>query len=146
MIAIGSDHGGFALKQAIMKHLEAKGLEYKDFGTYTEESCDYPIYGEAVGRAVVSGECEQGILICGTGIGISISANKVNGVRCAPCADCYSAEYTRRHNDANILALGARVVGEGLALKIVDTFLETGFEGGRHARRVALIHEIESKG
>lgn len=146
MIAIGSDHGGFALKQAIMKHLEAKGLEYKDFGAYTEESCDYPIYGEAVGRAVAAGECERGILICGTGIGISISANKVKGVRCAPCTDCYCAEFTRLHNDANILALGARVVGEGLALKIVDTFLETGFEGGRHARRVALIHEIENKG
>lgn len=146
MIAIGSDHGGFALKQTIMKHLEEKGLEYKDFGTYTEESCDYPVYGEAVGRAVAAGECERGILICGTGLGISIAANKVKGVRCAPCSDCYCAEFTRLHNDANILALGARVVGDGLALKIVDTFLETGFVGGRHARRVALIHEIESKG
>ena len=146
MIAIGSDHGGFALKQTIMKHLEEKGLEYKDFGTYTEERCDYPVYGEAVGRAVAAGECERGILICGTGLGISIAANKVKGVRCAPCSDCYCAEFTRLHNDANILALGARVVGDGLALKIVDTFLETGFVGGRHARRVALIHEIESKG
>ncbi|MBS7403023.1 MAG: ribose 5-phosphate isomerase B [Oscillospiraceae bacterium] len=146
MIAIGSDHGGYALKQAIMKHLEKKGLEYKDYGTYTEDSCDYPIYGEAVARAVSAGECERGIVICGTGIGISMAANKVKGVRAALCGDCYSAEFTRLHNDANILALGARVVGEGLALKIVDTFLETGFEGGRHARRVALISEIEERG
>ena len=146
MIAIGSDHGGYALKQEIMKHLSTLGLEYKDFGTYSEESCDYPIYGEAVGRAVASGECERGIIICGTGIGISIAANKVHGVRAALCGDCYSAEYTRRHNDANILALGARVTGSGLALKIVDTFLTTGFEGGRHARRVAMIADIESKG
>ena len=146
MIAIGSDHGGYALKQEIMKHLSTIGLEYKDFGTYSEESCDYPIYGEAVGRAVASGECERGIIICGTGIGISIAANKVHGVRAALCGDCYSAEYTRRHNDANILALGARVTGSGLALKIVDTFLTTGFEGGRHARRVAMIADIESKG
>ena len=123
MIAIGSDHGGYALKQAIMKHLEKKGLEYKDYGTYTEDSCDYPIYGEAVARAVSAGECERGIVICGTGIGISMAANKVKGVRAALCGDCYSAEFTRLHNDANILALGARVVGEGLALKIVDTFL-----------------------
>ena len=146
MIAIVSDHGGYALKQAIMKHLEKKGLEYKDYGTYTEDSCDYPIYGEAVARAVSAGECERGIVICGTGIGISLAANKVKGVRAALCGDCYSAEFTRLHNDANILALGARVVGEGLALKIVDTFLETGFEGGRHARRVALISEIEERG
>ena len=146
MIAIGSDHGGYALKQEIMKHLSTLGLEYKDFGTHSEESCDYPIYGEAVGRAVASGEYERGIIICGTGIGISIAANKVKGVRAALCGDCYSAEYTRRHNDANILALGARVTGSGLALKIVDTFLSTEFEGGRHARRVAMIADIESKG
>ena len=145
MIGLGSDHGGFALKQEIIKHLEEKGLEYKDYGTYSAESCDYPIYGEAVGKAVASGECDRGIIICGTGIGISISANKVKGVRAALCGDCYSAEYTRRHNDANILALGARVIGPGLALKIVDTFLETGFEGGRHARRVALIKDIEDR-
>ena len=145
MIAIGSDHGGFELKKEIMKHLEAKGLEYKDFGTYSSDSCDYPVYGEAVARAVAGGECERGILICGTGIGISISANKVKGIRAALCADCYSAEFTRLHNDANILALGARTTGSGLALKIVDTFLATEFEGGRHARRVALISEIEEK-
>ncbi len=145
MIAIASDHGGFELKKEIMKHLEAKGYALKDFGTYTTDSCDYPIYGEAAARAVASGECEKGIVICGTGIGISISANKVKGIRAALCADCYSAEYTRLHNDANILALGARTTGSGLALKIVDTFLSTEFEGGRHARRVALISEIEDK-
>ena len=145
MIAIGSDHGGFALKQEIMKHLEAEGLACKDFGTYSEESCDYPVYGEAVARAVAAGECERGIVICGTGIGISISANKVRGIRAALCGDCYSAEMTRRHNDANILALGARVLGPGLALKIVDTFLSTEFEGGRHARRIAMISDIETR-
>ena len=145
MLAIGSDHGGFALKQAIMEHLREKGVEYKDFGTYTEESCDYPEYGEAVARAVAGGECDRGIAICGTGIGISIAANKVRGVRAAVCGDCYSAEMTRRHNDANVLCMGGRVVGDGLALKIVDVFLETPFEGGRHARRVGKIHEIESR-
>jgi len=145
MIAIGSDHGGYALKQEIMKHLDEKGLEYKDYGTYSEESCDYPVYGAAVARAVVGGECDRGIVICGTGIGISIAANKIEGIRAANCTDCYMAEMTRRHNDANILALGARVVGSGLALKIVDTFLETGFEGGRHARRVAMIAELDAR-
>ena len=145
MIAIGSDHGGFELKQEIMKHLAELGLEYKDFGTYTTDSCDYPLYGEAVACAVVGGECERGIIICGTGIGISIAANKVKGARAALCSECYSAEFTRLHNDANILALGARTTGSGLALKIVDTFLNTEFEGGRHARRVALISEIEEK-
>ena len=145
MIAIGSDHGGYALKQEIMAHLRELGLEYKDYGTYSEESCDYPVYGEAVGRAVAGGECDRGIVICGTGIGISIAANKVKGVRAALCGDCYSAEMTRRHNDANILALGARVLGSGLALKIVDTFLQTEFDGGRHARRVELIRELESR-
>ncbi len=146
MIAIGSDHGGFALKQEVMAYLKEKGLEYKDFGTYTAESCDYPVYAKAVAGAVTSGECERGILICGTGIGISIAANKVKGIRAANCADCYSAEYTRRHNDANILALGARTLGDGLALKIVEIFLNTPFEGGRHARRVAMIQEIEEEG
>ena len=145
MIAIGSDHGGFALKQDVMKHLDELGLAYKDYGTYSEDSCDYPVYGEAVARAVANGEAEKGIVICGTGIGISISANKVKGIRAALCGDCFSAEFTRRHNDANVLAMGARVVGPGLALKIVDTFLTTEFEGGRHARRIAMIAEIEEK-
>ncbi|MCM1149253.1 MAG: ribose 5-phosphate isomerase B [Butyricicoccus sp.] len=146
MLAIGCDHGGFQLKQWIMKCLGGQGVEFKDFGTYTEDSCDYPVYAEKVCRAVVSGECERGILICGTGVGISIAANKIHGIRAALCSDCYSAEFTRRHNDANILALGARTTGSGLAMKIVDTFLSTGFEGGRHAQRVALITELEQKG
>ena len=145
MIAIGSDHGGFALKQDVMKHLTELGLEYKDYGTYTEDSCDYPVYGEAVARAVANGEADKGIVICGTGIGISITANKVKGIRAALCGDCFSAEFTRRHNDANVLAMGARVTGSGLALKIVDTFLNTEFEGGRHAKRIALIAELEEK-
>ena len=143
MYAIGSDHGGFALKQEIMKHLESRGLKYKDYGTYTEDSCDYPVYGEAVARAVVAGECERGILVCGTGIGISIAANKVRGVRAAVCADCYSAEMTKRHNDANVICLGARVVGTGLALKIIDSFIDAEFEGGRHGIRVEMLNSIE---
>ena len=140
MIAIGADHGGFELKKVIMAHLEKKGLEYKDFGTDSPVSCDYPEYGKAVAEAVASGECDRGILICGTGIGISISANKVKGIRAAVCTDCFMAQATREHNDANILALGARVVGEGLALKIVDTFLDTAFSNDpRHIRRIEKI-------
>ena len=140
MIAIGSDHGGFELKQAIMAHLDKRGLEYKDFGTYDKASCDYPEYGKAVAHAVASGEYERGIIICGTGIGISISANKVPGIRAALCTYCFMAEATRLHNDANILALGGRVVGEGLALKIVDTFLDTPFSNDeRHIRRISKI-------
>ena len=140
MIAIGADHGGYELKKAIKAHLEKKGLEYKDFGTDSPVSCDYPEYGKAVAEAVAAGECDRGILICGTGIGISISANKVKGIRAAVCTDCFMAEATREHNDANILALGARVVGEGLALKIVDTFLETKFSNDpRHVRRIEKI-------
>jgi ribose 5-phosphate isomerase B len=145
MIALGSDHGGYALKEEIRKHLDEQGVAYKDFGTHSEDSCDYPVYGEQVGKAVAAGEYELGIIICGTGIGISIAANKVHGVRAALCHDCYSAEFTRRHNNANVLALGGRVVGAGHALKIVDIFLNTEFEGGRHARRVDLISEIEER-
>ena len=137
MIAIASDHGGFALKQEIMAYLKTAGFEYRDFGCYDEKSCDYPEYGRAVGEAVASGEYEKGILICGTGIGISIAANKVKGVRAALCTDCFMAEMTRLHNDANILALGGRVVGPGLAVKITDTFLHTGFSGEeKHSRRI----------
>lgn len=140
MIAIGCDHGGYALKQEVMKHLAERGLEYKDFGTYSEDSCDYPVYGKTVAHAVADGDCDRGILICGTGIGISITANKVPGIRAALCGDCFSAEATRLHNDANILAMGARVVGAGLALKIVDTFLDTPFSGDeRHVRRINMI-------
>lgn len=140
MIAIGSDHGGWELKQEIMVHLKERGIAFWDFGTYTPDSCDYPVYGKAVAQAVASGEYEFGILICGTGIGISITANKVPGIRAALCGDCFSAEATRLHNDANILALGGRVTGPGLALKIVDTFLDTPFSGDeRHARRISMI-------
>lgn len=143
MIALGCDHGGYALMQAVKKHLDELNLEYRDFGTYSEDSCDYPDYAEPAANAVASGECEKGILICGTGIGISIAANKVKGIRAALCSDCFSAEATRRHNDANMLAMGARVLGEGLALKIVDTFLTTPFDGGRHQRRIEKIAALE---
>lgn len=140
MIAIGSDHGGYALKKALMAHLDRKGIAYKDYGTYTEDSCDYPVYAKKVARAVAAGECERGILICGTGIGVSITANKVPGIRAALCGDCFSAEATRQHNDANVLCLGARVVGEGLALKIADVFLSTPFSNSeRHLRRISQI-------
>ncbi len=142
MIAIGSDHGGFALKQEVMAYLEDKGIEYKDYGTYTKDSCDYPVYAKKVANAILSGECEKGILICGTGIGISITANKFKGIRAAVCHDCFSAQATREHNDANILAMGARVVGPGLALKIVDTFLNTEFSNDeRHINRIKQIEE-----
>ena len=142
MIALGCDHGGFALMAEVKKHLEARGLAYKDFGTYSEESCDYPVYAKAAAHAVADGECEKGILICGTGIGISITANKVPGIRAALCHDCFSAEATRLHNDANILAMGARVIGPGHALKIVDTFLDTPFSNEeRHIRRISQIED-----
>ena len=141
MIALGCDHGGYALMQSVKAHLDELGLEYKDFGTYSTDSCDYPVYAKAAANAVASAACQKGILICGTGIGISIAANKVKGIRAALCSDCFSAEMTRRHNDANMLAMGARVLGEGLALKIVDIFLTTPFDGGRHARRVDMIED-----
>ncbi|MFG6394575.1 MAG: ribose 5-phosphate isomerase B [Lachnospiraceae bacterium] len=140
MIALGSDQGGYGLKQEVIKHLQEKGIEYKDYGSYDEKSCDYPVYAKKVANAVVSGECDKGILICGTGIGISIAANKVKGIRAALCHDVFSAQATREHNDANILAMGARVIGPGHALKIVDTFLETEFSNEeRHVRRVNMI-------
>lgn len=140
MIAIGSDHGGFALKQEIIKYLEENGYNFRDFGCYEETSCDYTEYGKAVAEAVADGLFEKGIVICGTGIGISITANKVRGIRCALCGDTFSAEATREHNDANILALGGRVVGTGLALKIVETFLNTPFSNDeRHIRRIRKI-------
>lgn len=140
VIAIGCDHGGFELKQEIIKHLTKKGIDFEDFGCFSEASCDYTDYGKAVAEAVAAGKYEKGILICGTGIGISITANKIKGIRCALCSDCFSAEATREHNDANILALGGRVVGVGLALKIVDTFLNTPFSNEeRHIRRISKI-------
>lgn len=140
MIALGCDHGGYGLMQEVIRHLEDRGLEYKNYGCYSEESVDYPVYAKAAANAVASGECEKGILICGTGIGISIAANKVPGIRAALCHDCFSAEATRQHNDANMLALGARVIGPGLALKIVDIFLDTPFSNDeRHIRRIGMI-------
>ena len=145
MIAIGSDHGGFELKEKIKKHLEERGLPYRDFGTHSTDSVDYPTFGIAVGEAVASGECDKGILVCGTGIGISMAANKVKGVRAACCSDTFSARFTRMHNDANIICMGGRVVGPGLALDIVDLFLDTPFEGGRHQRRIDMITEYENK-
>lgn len=142
MIALGCDHGGYGLMQDVIKHLEERGLEYKNYGCYSEESVDYPVYAKKVAHAVADGECERGILICGTGIGISITANKVPGIRAALCGDCFSAQATREHNNANILAMGARVTGPGLALKIVDTFLDTPFSNDeRHIRRIKMIEE-----
>ena len=142
MIAIGCDHGGFELKQEIMKHLEENNIEYKDLGTYTKDSCDYPVYAKKVAKAILSGECEKGILICGTGIGIGITANKFKGIRAALCHDVFSAQATREHNDANVLTMGERVVGPGLALKIVDTFLTTEFSNDeRHINRIRQIEE-----
>lgn len=140
MIALGSDQAGFDLKQEIIGYLESKSLEYKDYGSYDAEPVDYPTYGKKVAHAIADGECEKGILICGTGIGISMAANKVKGIRAAVCGDCFSAEATRLHNDANIVAIGARVVGSSLAIKIIDTFLNTEFSGEeRHKRRVDMI-------
>ena len=144
-IAVACDHGGLVLKNTLLKYLNSKGYEVKDFGTCTEDSCDYPDYALPAAEAVAGGECERGILICSTGIGISIAANKVKGIRCAHCHDTYSAKYTRLHNDANMLAFGQKIIGEGLMLDIVDVFLNTGFEGGRHQRRVDKISAIEEK-
>ena len=142
MIALGCYHGGYALMQEIIAWLEKNNYEYKNFGTYSEASVDYPEYGKKVAHAVADGECEFGILICGTGIGISITANKVKGVRAALCTDCFCAQATREHNNANILALGGRVVGPGLALKIVETFLTTPFSNDeRHIRRINMIED-----
>ena len=141
-IALGCDHGGYALKCDIIKLLEAKGYEYQDFGCYSLESCDYPEFGEAAARAVASGECQYGIVVCTTGIGISIAANKVAGIRCAHCADCLEAEMTRRHNDANMMAIGAGFTGKNMAERMVEVFLTTEFEGGRHQRRVDKLNAI----
>jgi ribose-5-phosphate isomerase (EC 5.3.1.6) len=142
MIAIGNDHTGYELKMEIIKYLEQKGIEYKDFGCGKVNTSDYPVYAKAVCRAIQNKECDKGILICGTGIGISIAANKMKGIRAALCHDCFSAEATRLHNDANVLALGARVIGPGLAVKIVDTFLNTEFSGDeRHIRRIKMLEE-----
>lgn len=144
-IAIGCDHGGFQLKGEIISYLKEEGYEVQDFGTYSEESCDYPDYAVKVAELVAAKENELGIIICGTGIGVSIVANKVPGIRAALCSDTFSAHATRQHNNANILTMGQRVVGPGLALDIVKTFLTSEFEGGRHERRIERIKQIEQK-
>ena len=142
-ISMGCDHGGFALKEHIKGYLEGKGHTVVDCGTYSTDSCDYPVFGKKAAEAVADGSCDTGIVICTTGIGISITANKVKGIRCALCGDPLSAEMTRRHNNANMLAMGAGMIGKNMAERIVDTFLSTEFEGGRHERRVNLISEME---
>ena len=143
-IALGSDHGGYPMKEHVKAWLESHGYEVEDKGCFGLESVDYPIYAKAAAEAVASGECDRGIVVCTTGIGISISANKVKGIRCALCGDTYSAEMTRRHNNANMLALGGGFVGPFLADRIVEVFLTTEFEGGRHQHRIDLVHELES--
>ena len=143
MIAIASDHAALDMKKTVMELLTEMGFEYKDFGTYTTDSCDYPVFGARAAKAVASGECEKGILICGTGIGMSLAANKVEGIRCVACSEPYSAEMSRRHNDANMIAIGARVLGTELAKLILRTWLTTPFEGGRHQRRVDMLMAIE---
>ena len=145
MIAIACDHGALALKEAIKKHLDERGLAYKDFGTYTAESCDYPDYVAPAARAVASGECDRGIVLCTTGIGVSIAANKIKGIRCALLSDKMSARLTRQHNDTNMMAMGGGVVGEMLALEIVDTWLDTEFQGGRHQRRIDKVMALEKE-
>lgn len=146
MIAMGSDHAGYELKQVIMKHLEERNIEFKDYGTYSADSCDYAVYAEKTARAVVSGECELGLLFCGTGVGISIAANKVKGVRACCCSDLFSAEMTRLHNNANILCLGGRVVTPEQAIELVDIFLDTKFSGEeRHQRRIDQIIDLENR-
>ena len=142
-IAIGCDHGGYLLKQDVLIWLEENDIDGVDYGCYSRESVDYPAYGEKVGRAVASGEADFGIVICTTGIGISIAANKVKGIRCAHCTDVLSAEMTRRHNNANVLAMGAGLTGTNVALRMVEVFLNTEFEGGRHQRRVDLLDAIQ---
>lgn len=142
-VALGSDHGGYELKEAVRKHLEAQGLEVQDLGTHSTDSVDYPEYGFAVGNAIIKGEADLGIAVCGTGLGISMAANKIKGIRAALCTETFSARMAREHNNANVLALGGRVVGVGLALDIVDIFLKTEFAGGRHSRRVDKISEFE---
>lgn len=143
MIALACDHGALALKEAIKAHLESRGLEYKDFGTYTADSCDYPDFAAPAARAVASGECEKGIVCCTTGIGVSIVANKIPGVRCALLHDHMSARLTRQHNDANMMALGAAITSPMMAKELIDIFLSTEFEGGRHQRRVDKITALE---
>ncbi len=142
-VAIGSDHAGFLLKEEVKAYLVKSGIEVEDFGTYSRESCDYPMIAQPVAEAVADGRFKFGILVCGTGIGVSMTANKVSGIRAALCHDTFSARMTRMHNDANVLTFGARVIGSGLALDIVDVFLKTDFEGGRHSKRVDQINRLD---
>ena len=144
MIAIANDHSALEMKKEIMSLLDEMGLEYKDFGAYSSESCNYPVFGARAARAVASGECEFGILLCGTGLGIGLAANKIKGIRCVTCSDPLSAELGRRHNNANTLCLGGRVVGPGLACQIVDAFLDHEFEGGRHQKRIDKMMALET--
>jgi ribose 5-phosphate isomerase B len=145
MIAIGCDHASLTLKNAVIEHLKQRGFEITDCGTYDSASCHYPVFAQTVAEAVTSGAAEKGILVCGTGVGMSMAANKIKGIRAACVSDCFSAEATRAHNDANIVCFGQRVVGEGLAFKIVDTFLDTKFEGGRHQIRIDMVNELDNK-
>lgn len=144
MLYLGADHGGFELKESIKKYLDEKGIEYEDCGTYSADSVDYALIAKKTCDKIVTGEGNKGILCCGTGIGISMAANKVNGIRAACCSDYFSAKYTRLHNDANVLCMGGRVVGAGLALELVEVFLNTEFEGGRHRRRIDQLKDIEN--
>lgn len=144
-VAIGCDHAGLTLKNAVIEHLKQRGFEINDCGTYDSASCHYPVFAQKVAEAVTSGAAEKGILVCGTGVGMSMAANKIKGIRAACVSDCFSAEATRAHNDANIVCFGQRVVGEGLAFKIVDTFLDTKFEGGRHQIRIDMVNELDNK-
>ena len=143
-IAMGADHGGFSLKEIIKKHLVEAGHEVLDLGTHDTESCNYPVYAEKVAYAVADKDADLGVLICGTGIGMSITANKVKGIRAAAVSDCFTAQATREHNDSNIICLGERIVGPGLAMRIVDTWLEASFQGGRHQTRVDMICDLEN--
>lgn len=143
MIALASDHVGLEMKRSVMRMLDERGLAWRDYGTCTGERCDYPVYGAAAAQAVASGECDRGIVICGTGVGISLAANKIHGIRCVVCSEPYSAKLSRQHNDTNMLAFGARVVGEELARMIVETWLDTPYEGGRHQRRVEQLAQLE---
>lgn len=145
MLAIGADHAGYEAKETIKEYLQEKMIEVKDFGTFSKESCHYPVFAEKVSRSVASGECEKGILVCGSGIGMSIAANKIKGIRAALCYEPLLAEMARKHNDANVLCLGARFSGVETIKKIIDVFLRTEFEGGRHAERVKLISDIENE-
>lgn len=142
-IAVACDHGGYRLKNVIIDELQRQGYEVVDFGTYSEESCDYPDYAAKAARAVASRECDKGVVVCGTGIGVSIVCNKINGIRCALAHDVFSAKATRAHNDANMLAMGQRVIGEGLALEILNAWLHTEYEGGRHDARIKKVMELE---